>query len=120
MCVHDSHISDLCFSAAQLICADLINIKDLKAIDWHCWFANAKKSASLVETYVLTQSSSIMPQALAHFKSLWQNVTVTKMFIEHICQHNDKFYTRCITLWARLSDAVDFKRQETFAKFVIV
>jgi hypothetical protein len=114
----DVEATNLCFSASRTVSNDLNNLdKDMRIPELKSWFIKVKKFSYLIENFINMFPESSVGLDFTDFRSLWEKVTLTKLFIENICYFDETFYKRCITLWGYDKKPIDFKTLESFKSF---
>ncbi|RNA31081.1 E3 ubiquitin-ligase RNF213-like [Brachionus plicatilis] len=114
----DNQDSNISFLAARILCNNFINISnEMKVDQWFEWFEKVQKTTALIEK-MMDLSTEIKSEKFEEFDSLWQRTTLLKLYIENICIKEIDLYQRCFQFWKFFDTIVDFKKKETFEKFV--
>ena len=115
----------VCKSTAASLTSD--NTSNIQIENWNKLFNDAENSSFLIDAFIKqfynnsenSSSDDLMNEKFKKFKSLWERVTISKLFIEHVCTDFSKdMYTFCTRLWNYLKDPIDFKSSRTVEQFI--
>ncbi|CAF0865868.1 unnamed protein product [Brachionus calyciflorus] len=114
----DNQNSNLCFLAARIVTKEYSEPSvEMKMDQWDEWFDKVQKSSVLIDHF-FELFPDLKEANFEEFNSLWERCTVLKLYIENLCHNNQELYKRCINFWKSFDKIVNFKRDETFSKFI--
>lgn len=113
--------TNLCYLAAKLICQSIGEIKEkMNKNDWKQMFKKASNGSFLIENFMKLFEHNT--SNVVEFHSLWERITIIKLFIEHVCDDNHvenaDMYSYCIRLWNYLKEPIYLKTKETLEQLI--
>ena len=129
---NDQFENNMSYLAANIVCKDTASKisgdsgSSVPIEDWNKLFTDVESSSFLIEAFIkqfytaLNSSDSLINKdRLKEFKSLWERVTIARLFIEHVQTEVKKdMYTYCTRLWRYLKDPIDFKSSKTVEQLI--